>query len=223
MRPVTAVQRGLLPCIQFQRLQSQELWLVSVQFPSGYEAVLGWVLCHLELRVPQAMKGSPTMLSIWKRENPSEVYTENNQASLTLKWDSEDYWSANFCRSLSRLKVNQSNAKKLSDMIKKVLTHHVIISTRNCMMELRTGNWIGVTVMHPRTFTNGGSINIFHMTEIQHLLSAHHILFLPILVPFKLAIFLLNNSDLMDHHILTLLWRRDYSSELLLDCIRGQL
>jgi len=59
--------------------------------------------------------------------------------------------------------------------------------------------------MHQRTSANGGSINIFYVTEIQHLLSMDHVIFLPILVPLKLVVFLSNNPDLMAHHILTVL------------------
>lgn len=82
MRELARVDWKLLPCTQFQRLQSQEPWLSSAQFPSGYEAVLGWVLCHLESRVPQAMKENPRALNIWKCEDPSEVYTENNHKTV---------------------------------------------------------------------------------------------------------------------------------------------
>lgn len=84
------------------------------------------------------------------------------------------------CGGISHLQKQTHNATKPGDLIQKTLTQHVIISTRNCMMELRTGNWTGVTITHPRTFANGGSIPIFYMTGTQHLLSMHHILFLSI-------------------------------------------
>lgn len=193
MRELTAVYWRLLPCIQFQRLQSQEPWLSSAQFPSGYEAVLGWVLCHLESRVPQAMRKNPSLkyLKMWRPFR--SLYRKQ---LIQLNTGIRQWWSLlttdlpTFGR-ISRLQKQISDAKKPRDLIKKILTQHVVISTRNCMMELRTGNWIGVTVTHPKTFANGGSINIFYMTEIQHLLSVHHILFLSILVPLSWPYFFL--------------------------------
>lgn len=135
---------------------------------------------------------------IVKTTNPTKYWNKTVVGSI-------DQWPANLWSDFSPSKANEQ-CYEPRDPIKKILTQHVIISTRNCVMELRTGNWIGVTIMHPRTFANGGSIKIFYMTEIQHLLSVHHILFLPISVSFELATFLFNSPDLMAHHILILFW-----------------
>lgn len=159
----------LSPCTLFQRLQSPAPWLSSALSPSGCGAGLGWAPCRSGSRVPQAGKGNPTFSNTARHEHPSEVHTESNQPKEILERNSGGDLLTTALLILGgifHLQKQRSNTTKPRELLKQVLTQMQLFPPETAWWNYELEIEIGVRVTHPRTSDNGGSINIFCMTEI---------------------------------------------------------